>query len=320
VVKRWEPDVVLVAIAFCATAPLLAGVANEVVLGVWHPLDPDYRFSGTLHPNEQGFSCVVLALAALAAGKSQPRPLRRALRAVFVGAVVFLLLTRSRTAMACLVMGLACQAWLTWSTRRKIVVGYVACVAACVGALVSQGALFEKVFAVLSRNGDGLDTLTGRVPLWDELMRYVAARPLAGYGFESFWTTARIDRISGDLHWGVGAAHSAYIEMLLTIGVLGCLLHTAILVAGFGRSVMAFRRTAAPHLAFIASLFLIYMVVGVTECITLVKTSPSGFYFGFCLLLLCQEDFACGAANSAAAVPDDSPLEDFGPGAPEATY
>ena len=40
-------------------------------------------------------------------------------------------------------------------------------------------------------------SLTGRMPIWTELMRYVDRRPLTGYGYESFWTAENIEDLSG---------------------------------------------------------------------------------------------------------------------------
>ena len=73
-------------------------------------------------------------------------------------------------------------------------------------------------------------SLTGRIPLWSELMVSVEQHPLLGQGFGAFWTPANIDRVSADQGWGISAAHSAYVDVLLALGAVGLVLYLDTLV------------------------------------------------------------------------------------------
>ena len=65
------------------------------------------------------------------------------------------------------------------------------------------------------------EALTGRVPIWTELLGYVRARPLQGYGYESFWTAKHIEDVSDDLQWPLREAHNAYLDAVLSVGLIG---------------------------------------------------------------------------------------------------
>ena len=70
-------------------------------------------------------------------------------------------------------------------------------------------------------NGGAVGTLNGRVPLWNECIQYVAARPLLGYGYDAFWDPSHVSHIWRDQGWAMTTAHNGYIEMLLGLGLIG---------------------------------------------------------------------------------------------------
>ena len=69
-----------------------------------------------------------------------------------------------------------------------------------------------------------------------------AQRPLTGFGYEDFWTIARIDDISGDQGWPLSGAHSGYIESLLELGWIGATLHTLTLLVCLAGGIWHFKR------------------------------------------------------------------------------
>jgi O-antigen ligase len=93
------------------------------------------------------------------------------------------------------------------------------------------------------------DTLSGRAFIWPEVLYFAGQRPWLGYGFESFWTPARIEIISGNLGWGLREAHNAYLESLLSIGGLGLGLVLLVGAAGLIATVRGFRATRDPSYA-----------------------------------------------------------------------
>ena len=65
--------------------------------------------------------------------------------------------------------------------------------------------------------------LNGRVALWRDLWPSLEARPWLGHGHGAFWTAERGAAVSAAHGWSIGAGHSAYLDVLLGVGVVGAL-------------------------------------------------------------------------------------------------
>ena len=66
-------------------------------------------------------------------------------------------------------------------------------------------------------------TLTGRIPLWQLVLKEIAGRPIMGYGFMSFWNSWEGERVSETVNWEVAVphAHNGFLEVWLGIGIIG---------------------------------------------------------------------------------------------------
>lgn len=100
-----------------------------------------------------------------------------------------------------------------------------------------------------------MESLTGRLPLWTELARYIQERPMLGYGYRAFWNRQHTlevrDALSG---WQVPHAHCAYLDTALDFGIPAALALTlAALWAAF-RAVAVCRRTGDPACGFACTL------------------------------------------------------------------
>jgi O-antigen ligase len=87
------------------------------------------------------------------------------------------------------------------------------------------------------------DTLSGRAFIWPEVLSFANQRFWLGYGYESFWTSGRIETISDELGWGLREAHNGYLEILLGIGLVGVALSLAVAATGLMASIRSWRRT-----------------------------------------------------------------------------
>jgi exopolysaccharide production protein ExoQ len=92
------------------------------------------------------------------------------------------------------------------------------------------------------------EALTGRLPIWNTLLGYIEARPLQGYGYESFWTTRNIETATDILGWPLREAHNAAIDGLLSVGAVGLGLFLAAVLLALFRAAAAHRK--APDLGF----------------------------------------------------------------------
>ena len=159
--------------------------------------------------------------------------------------------------------------------------------AASLGCALLASGVGTRLYTTLNREGEGNQNLTGRAPLWQELLTYADRHFLLGYGYEGFWTTATIDDVSNHQHWQIDSAHSSYIESLLTLGIIGVTLHTLALLAGLAEGIRLYRRTRRLLFLLAAALCAVYLLGGTFEAILLFKPSPISFYVALLLALLC---------------------------------
>jgi len=72
--------------------------------------------------------------------------------------------------------------------------------------------------------GDGLrniTTLSGRLPLWQALLRYAGQRPYVGYGFGAFWGPSRFAEVFAATQWHAVVAHNGFLDEILATGLVG---------------------------------------------------------------------------------------------------
>src|SRR5690606_10312602 len=100
-------------------------------------------------------------------------------------AVACIALTRSATiyvAIAAIAITLL-AVWLIRSTGRRALV-YGGMLAAVVVAIASIALLGTKLLALVGKSPD----LTGRLGIWEKVIDLAAERPVAGWGWVSYWT------------------------------------------------------------------------------------------------------------------------------------
>jgi O-antigen ligase len=88
-------------------------------------------------------------------------------------------------------------------------------------------------YATLDANaGTGIDTLDGRVPLWEVLFQYVSQRPWLGYGFGAFWNPDQMQLVWSELTWHPPVGHNGFLDETLGTGLIGLLLFLSAWLAG----------------------------------------------------------------------------------------
>ncbi len=238
------PDIVYLTFFICGVI-LLMSVCAELLLGTFSPADPAWRFGGIMDAVAQGWNCGLLAISAVALATMRKRH-RGLLLLIAVAATLFMAMTRSRMAFATAILGVAVYlSLLSFKSRRLVIIsGYlgVGCLGACylLGLLSSVTSLGN-----LGRGQEGaatIGTLTGRVPLWEECLRYAAERPLTGYGYDSFLTPAHFTQIGSIIGWQPATLHSGYFETLLGVGLVGATTFVIILVLAVKSAVSASQR------------------------------------------------------------------------------
>ncbi|QDT17758.1 O-antigen ligase family protein [Alienimonas californiensis] len=230
---------------------LLIGVLAELSLGTFRPWAGDYRFAGTMHPNSQGLTLASMIAGAFVLWQSERREAAQTganngsrrlrwgwrLPALIAAGALFTLLTKSRTSAAGLVLCLGLLTAIAVPPRWRLAAtvsggtfgGLFLLVALSLGSDPLGGALDA---ATLGRK-EQISSLTGRHEIWEEIGRFTDRRPLAGFGYDTFWTPEHVAIVSENCGWGLREAHSAYRDVLLSVGLIGLWLLVPALVWGW---------------------------------------------------------------------------------------
>lgn len=245
----------------------LVAITSEVVSGIFHPGAFGYRFSGIQHPNAEGVECALLAFSGLVAAKLEKQ--RKWLFVSFglIG-LFFLILTASRTTLAGTALAFAAYTiMVSQKTTRTMALPFAGILASLVLLLAVAGSfqgLEQKLFPGRDDAG-GVESFAGRTSVWADLVPYIRERPLEGYGYGGFWTPEVRSVIADKEGWDVPDGHSTYVDDVLTLGVVGIILHVLCLAAGLGRAFGFYRRTRDPYFAFLAGILIFCVVDGFLE-------------------------------------------------------
>jgi O-antigen ligase len=231
------------ALAVCVCSfTLIISLAVEIASGTFNPLDGTWRFSGVLYWICQGYNCGLLAIASLALAAVWPRGRNRFIVLALV-ALLFLVLTRSRMALASTIFASAvCGSLVSPKVRKLTFVSVYLLVCASLLWVFLGGDLDRaaKSVATLGRGEEAastLSTFTGRVEIWHEVLGHVKERPILGYGYNAFFNPRNLPAVSEATGWAPTSAHSGYIEALLGLGCLGAATFVLVLLLASKRSV-----------------------------------------------------------------------------------
>lgn len=275
-------DVVFAAV-MVSVSYLILGVVTEILLGSFRPYIGEYRFAGTLHPNMQAANLAMGSIAAWVMAKVRPQ-WRQIFLGIFCVLFLFLVLTKCRSATGTVPVALG-VIWLASQPVRNIVVGMLAgfWLVASIGLLCMVSgfdpiAEYQEVL-LLGRGEETGTSLTGRLPLWDELSRYVVRRPWQGHGYRAFWNPRHIYEIAVSQQWVISEAHSSYMDATLQTGIIGCVLMILTEFCTLFFAAIIFRITKRPEYLFIVGGVFFCIIRGLTESGMSDPNAPSAFLF-----------------------------------------
>lgn len=218
------------------------GLLMEIVLGNFTPHKSEYRFVGTCHPNTLAvygtFCCLA---AAVYFGRS--RVLDPWLVALFALGFITLLATKSRTTLAGFIFALMTVRFLTFRPEYRMLSSSLVVLTMIAGGLflaLSRSNIRSGLAGSMAMGRtEDVSSLTGRLPLWEELLRSINERPLVGHGYLAFWEKEKIDYLSALLKWEIPHGHNMYLDVLLDGGYIGLTLFLMIFVVSLA---VTFRR------------------------------------------------------------------------------
>jgi exopolysaccharide production protein ExoQ len=107
------------------------------------------------------------------------------------------------------------------------------------GAIISAGLSFvignsDAVMGLLGRSSN----LTGRTEIWSLAASFIPQKAILGYGYSGFWMGGAPESyvINRIMHGTIMYSHNGYLEMFLSLGVVGFLLTLVLLGVGMKRA------------------------------------------------------------------------------------
>jgi O-antigen ligase len=194
--------------------------------------------------NMLGVLCLVLGFGIVARfceGLRDPQsPARRTLATgtVLAMAMWLLFISDSATSVVCFLVGSALIVLSIWRGGRPAVVHIMVgtMILAGVGALLLPSA-FVFFVELLGRDA----TLTGRTELWSTVLA-LNTSPWFGAGFESFFLGDRLTFLWAKYWWRPNQAHNGYLEVYLTLGIVGMFFLGLLLVTGYRKAIAVYRQ------------------------------------------------------------------------------
>jgi len=168
---------------------------------------------------------MVIGIAALLARRSK-WGFRRA--CMFLLVLLLLLLSQSATAIVSAATVFAVVLFMKLPRFVRLALPVAAAVAIVMVVWTSSVDLaLQQLFKFVGRDS----TFTGRNVTWYWVLERIADRPILGYGFRGFWAPHK-DIIIGALGWNPGHAHNGFLDIILTLGLVGLIMLLAILWDG----------------------------------------------------------------------------------------
>jgi O-antigen ligase len=177
---------------------------------------------------------------------------------------IALLASNSRTSLASLMGAIMIAHILRFNPA--LLAGFF--IVVCTGIIVAFNLDYDALFTLLSRTGDPTEITTGtnRSMIWAESLRLIAERPVLGWGYAS--AVYVLPAHSNEIGFAITQAHNAFLQILLTTGIVGLALFLGTFAV---KAYFAFKAKDSLNIAFI--LFL--MFVGIMEPIAFGGTATT---------------------------------------------
>ena len=279
---------------------ILVGVIAEVSHGYFN-FSKSYRFIGTTHPNTEAIYASMLCLIARIY-------LSKIGNIHLWGISIFLLgflavwFTKSRTTLAGLLISLLIvQVLIVRGTNRLLLIlgGMFFAMLLIVGSSVISQKSSNTLgrFAAMGRQED-ISTLSGRLPLWEELTLSINKKPIIGYGYLAYWDAKRVEYLSDRFRWVIPHGHNMYLDTMLDGGIVGLVLLIVAILFAFSDSAKLFKKTNRIEYAVVFG-FVAYAVMnGFAESLFKLPNFPL-----FVILTCCFNMIVRGAMESNIVTP-----------------
>lgn len=180
---------------------------EEGLIGDWRGL--------VAHKNFAGAICAITVLFFLFDARGVPRLVRFP---VIAGALVFLLMSQSKTSVGMLFGGVAVGYLFSFADFRYRIFSVLIATVGTVG-LMAYLSIYRYAFAQLITDPE---TFTGRLVIWVHLGAYIKDHFWLGTGYGSFWNIgpdSPIYHYANDWVTDLTAGHNGYLDLAAQVGV-----------------------------------------------------------------------------------------------------
>lgn len=142
----------------------------------------------------------------------------------------------------------------------------------------------ESITNALGRSSD----LTGRTEIWSVVAESILEHPLLGYGYSGFWSEVSVASAGVDQSLGgiIMYAHNGYLEVLLSLGIVGLALTLAFLGVGIRRTLYWSDRDRTSMRLWPLAFLLFFLLQNFTECSILLQDLE----WGICVAVVASTD------------------------------
>ena len=255
----------------------LLGIIAEISFGNFR-LSSGYRFVGTTHPNYEAIFASFLCLF------SRLYSFRFATRSflgfgLFAFGMAVVLITKSRTTLAGLLFSLIFAQLIIARGVNRMLLFTTLLVVASLGlvgtSMMSQGSSAQLGKAVnMGRSNDS--SLSGRLPLWEELLISINKKPILGHGYLAYWDSKQVEYLSEKFRWEISHGHNVYLDILLDVGYIGLSLVLLAILLAFVEAARLYSDRYRIEYAIVFGLFAYACINGLGESIF---KHPSFYFF-----------------------------------------
>lgn len=137
------------------------------------------------------------------------------------------------------------------------------------GAVVALAA--NSVTGALGRSAD----LSGRADLWQWVAAMIQRRPILGYGFSGFWRGAShlSNVVEARIGWSPEYAHNGYLEITLSLGIVGLMLFLWFAGTGIWRGAIRAKNAESIEDLWPLAFLIFFLVHNLGECTILWQNS-----------------------------------------------
>ena len=110
-------------------------------------------------------------------------------------------------------------------------------------------------------------TLTGRTVIWEAMIPSVMKHPLLGYGYRAFWRGFQGESANVSLasHWAVPSAHNGFLEILITLGLIGVGLVLYSMLRALRDAYTCLTGDSTPYIHWCAGVVFMTLIISVDE-------------------------------------------------------